>query len=817
MHFSKVRQNSTYIQETLLKYAANNNDYDIAYEQLLKLPLNPSVIVHKILILYQQSNKRLVVSTALEHKTELLSAMPNNLDIALAIAAECADDLILSKERDELLYTLELLPNGRAMLAIHRLMSTIKNNILSVPEAIDELWKVYEEGEIDKQVLAQLFDHLDITDSVQASKAIRVAKNISEQRQFTEREATRLCQAWSTVSGWTEIVSITTEALLRFDESIRLKAIKALALDELGHTPEALEILEQVIHTNKFDPYAFELYAQIASRCGLTNKSLNLFERLLEHSDEKIKKANILRIMFLLETSLDTESNRLLDICSRYGEVNNKDDEIEEGGFLQMFFAATISDKVTPSSEQLSNFHSRLAEFQRKFPKSGFMRAVSFNNDSPEEFLELLKEISGMTEEKRRWYLRHENLLRAGLLPIPFCLRPKVILNVTDLLYLWELAKNVGKDDRQYHLMMSTKTYIPKENTNYLDSRIIIDNISILVLYDLGILEYFLETIPRIAIAKSTLIQYQKWSHNLFVSPLCDKAKKIVALLARFTRKIEQPSAIQIEENQGQLDTLDDQKNIMRTSDNIFYSDDAIARLYVCDTEDESRCITTIDIIELLVQLGRITRFDASIKYSELCRWNVIGVPVRFVDVLRVLEPYMESGLSISMAVERLEHNLNFSYFIDAIWDLRKDYTIIVREFAQFLSIVFLEADGIHVDDSIIAALWYWWYRKVQFKKDGEEDKLDYLARSCLAIALNLSNQNIPQSSKRKVSHRLWSNYKSTVQFIYGEMMDENIDRKLFKRLAEFTAKDNRISSNQVFQFLKDGLEQGPQIVICSA
>lgn len=808
-YLAKIRPHAPYIQETLLKYALNLDDLDVVQEQLNKVPEEPSTIVHKILSFYRLSRKNLVVQTAAAHIEDIYEAKSDNLDIALAVAAECADDLIRTEERNRFLEYLAALPNGKSMLAVYEFITTVNKNLLSIPEALEKLWKAYGDGEKDKQILAQLFDHLDIAEEIGAERAIAVATDIVAQRQLTEKETVRLCQALSRKARWEDVVSTATEALRRFDKSIRLRAIRAMGLDELGHTPEALELLEETIDESQYDPYAFELYAQIAARCGLTEKSLGLFEALLEHSKERKQKARILRIMFILHMSLDPESNRLLDVCSRYGEVNARNDECEEGIFLQLFFAATINEKVKPSEKQVSDFQQRLQNFQKKFPASRFMRGGAFDKDSPAEFLKQLEEFTGMTEGQRRWYQRSENLMKVGEIPVPFCLRPRALLNVPNLLYLWEIGKHVSRDDRQYHLMISAESFKHREQEDYLPKRILIDNIAILVLFDLDLLEACLSILPQVAIAKSTLTQFQLWSQNVFMSPLSEKAKRIMAILAKHIKKIEQPSAIQTDDENEYDATLDEQKRLMEKGRYVFYSDDALARIWVCGEDDPKRSLATIDIIELLTTQGKISRLEAAKKYSTLCRWNVNGMPVRYIDVLRVLVPYVKPGLTIEEAVDRLEKSEEFNSYIDAIWDIRKDYKSILKEASEFLGFILSESEEILVDDQIITALWYWWFRKVQFKNEGEVAKLDYLARSCWAAAVNLTRCDDPGKHWSRWSKRLWGIYRDIVQYVYGAKMDERVEREMYRQLAKFTVTSDRSVSDNVYGFLMEGLESG--------
>ena len=528
-HLARIRPKNLSIQEALLQYATEYGDSKTAQQQLGKLPLNAENIAQQIFIFYRQANKNLAIDTAMEHLDLLLTKKPYNVDGALLLAAVSAHDQVKTEQLETLLRVIRELPNATAVSAAYDFITGVNENLLNKESMVDRLYAVYQKGERDKRVLTLLFHNLNPTESESSIKLLKVAEDIEQQRPFDQDEILHLCQAKATLRDWRGIIHVLEVNLQRFETSSRLIAIRALALDNLGDTPAALNSLEEAVKLESSDSYAYQFYAQLAARCGLTEKARELFELLLARSRDRHEKTQILRNMFVLEMSISPESPKLLQLCDRYGQINDATSEEEEGFYLLACFAATISGHVTVTAEQKTQFNERLQVYVKRFPESRVIRAVQFDETKPaEELLRELEKLSGMTAERQEWYTQQEQNLRSGNLPVPFAVRPLLLINVQDVLDLWEISKRVSKQDRQYHLTLSPEIYVPKDPNRFLSKKVLIDEVSLFVLFDLELLERFLRMFPRIAIPRAVIGRFQDRALGVFKSPWYPKAKEIV-------------------------------------------------------------------------------------------------------------------------------------------------------------------------------------------------------------------------------------------------------------------------------------------------
>ncbi|KKK62468.1 hypothetical protein LCGC14_3004030, partial [marine sediment metagenome] len=361
---------------------------------------------------------------------------------------------------------------------------------------------------------------------------------------------------------------------------------------------------------------------------------------------EKKQKLHLLKRMFNIGMYIDPKGEGLVDICLRYGQLCNQDDESEEGLYLMQYFMATLNPEIVIPESDTKIFKARLQKYVNKFPESKFLKSFTVEEKAPKELLAQLEKIAGLTEEKKKWYQRYENLLNREGYPIPYLIRHKALLNVSNFLHLWELSKIADKDHKQYQLTISigTELYKLRDIKNFKKRIPLVDEVSLVVLFDLGLLEYLFLIFPEVAIAKNTILNLQMLAQQFFCTSHATKAKSIVELLSKHVDTIKQPSSNTTTEENHIFYELDCIKSAYDSSIHIYYTDDAIARLYVCEDDHYNDTISTIDIITILKEYSLITQEEAAEKFAQLCAFNVMGTPIHYNDILIVLKADLPEG-----------------------------------------------------------------------------------------------------------------------------------------------------------------------------
>jgi len=803
---AEIRPAVQIIQEGLLQVAMHLDDRATAERQLTKLPNTLKSAINKIILASRENNKSKVVKLTNEILNDLIKEKPTNYDIVVAIAAESADDLLMFNERDRFLKVLQAFPDSKALMAVYEFIVQANQKSLIKPKAVEKLYGVYKEGHKHDQLLAQLFYNLNPYEDDTAQKIIEISDDIISGRDFLDSEYIILCQAKATVHDWQGVLETSRRAQIRFSTNPRFKAFEALALDEIGETGKSLELLDEIAQGEKHDPLAFEIYINISARCGLVEKAKTLVSRLLEKATQKKQKIHLLRMMFNIEMYIDPKSESLIDICIKYSQLCDQDDESEEGLFLLQFFAATIDPKKVVLDDVVKEFQKRLGKYVEKFPESKVLRSFSVKEKAPEELLAQLEKITGFTEEKRRWYQRNENLLSRSQFPVPYLIRHKVLLNVSNFLHLWELSKITDKDYQQYKLTISAGPYEPRKTENFKERIPLVDEIALVVLFDLGLLEYLFKIFPKAAFAKDSIANLQMLAQQFFHYPYSTKAKDIVELLAKYVDQIQQPSSKEKMDADHIFSELDLIKSVFDPSIHLFYTDDAVSRLYVCGEDQFKDTISTIDIIAILRDYGEISKKKAAEKYARLCAFNVIGAPINYKDILIVLEPDLPKGESIENNLEILKNHQNFNSFINGIWWFKGDYSKALDEIGQFVSYMISGEDGVFVEEKIITAIWYVWYQKVQFIVKAEMDKLNFFARSFLSTSIALLKRIRADQDNNSIWSQAWSIYNSLVNYSYGNAMDRDIENRSKTVLAQMIAEFELKSRTKIFIHIASGL-----------
>jgi len=808
-HIAKTRPESLFLQESLLNVAQQVNDQDVILQQLNLLPDSTQKVIHQALLKNTQNKKSELLQLVLDHLDKLSKELLPYTDIVFALATEAAQILVKNQERDILLAEVDKLENSAAMHSIIQFLTSVNENYLSRSQAIEKLYEKYKKGISDLKVLVLLFDYLNPDIELEAHRLIEVAESIQNERGLFESEYLKLCRAKATIHDWKPLLVTMNDALNRFGPKPKLLALKALSLDELGQTSEAIKVLEHVVQNDKYDSYPLQLYAHISARCGLTNKSKILFESLLEQAANNHDKAEIYRILFVLEMSSNPSSRRLLGYCMKYGQLNNKDDENEEGTFLMLFFGATNNKDIKPTEEQVKAFQNRLSAYGEKFPESKFCRQVTFSaSPSGEEMLEKLHELTGMNQQQLDLYEKNESLLKSGQLQIPYPIRPSILLNVPDILYLWQLTKYAEKNLKQYQLLIATSDYKFFSSRALEREIVLIDEVGIILLFDAGLIDELFLTFPKVAITKNTLMRFQNWSQHVFMSPLADKAKAILNQLSLHISNIIQPTCHNKISLSVDLSDLEEYQRIINNYNFIFYSDDFITRLFVCGDNYAKKSICTLEFLNLLKEKRILSKVETACKIAKLCAWNIGGVQILFLDILHIASLLDIPDHNISKIVTSMRKSKELNHIIDYLWTLDKTIKNSLIDIGNFISLMVAGEDGLIVKDDYISAFWYTWYRKVQFHHDAG-NRSYILSNSFIAVVVALLKRFQFDSSCRSKAIHLWAIYIGLMSFLYENKMDDKVYNQSIESLSNVITRLNQDLREDVFHFVSAGFTDG--------
>lgn len=681
---------------------------------------------------------------------------------------------------------LESHPHLEEHAALLQYYLAVELNKIGNDEALSRLIERFDALGRPFALAVALLQELDPTDEKQAALCVRVAARVRQKVEPSPAMAAHVGLALVTVKDWGGLLDWCKEFKTRVDAGPRMLAFEALALDKLGHTQEARELLEKMVAGGLLDSLALKTYVTIMVRCGYVQEALDAAEKILEAARSKRQQMDCIRLLFNLIQQSDPGSKRLLALAVQMGRLADPTSEVEEGIYLVMFLMATLNERIVPTQPELADFRQRAEAFFAKFPDSKIIKRREFREDSSSlELLAQLKAIAGISEDREAFQRRLENQMQHGLTVIPFSWRPKLVLSsVHDVVHLWEIAKVSSADDKKYHLTMIVDTeWTPPTTTSLRDRTPLLDLTALLVLFDLGLIDAAVRFFGKVGIAKATLETLATLVNPFTGSPLGPKCAALQNALKPHLGAIVQPSISELadadEDEVGDEDSVlgREHREITRLcqQDDTYrlYSDDLSFRVLAAKS-DKPNGICTLDVLAGLEVAGSLRRQDVARKVSMLCGWHV-GLVVRFDDLVALLPPELANVPNAKQGMEILDRTPEFMAVITAVWDFRARFDKTLEHAAAVLRRL---AEETALPNGALASLLGQWFVKAGLKNDAPPTALGVLTKAITRAAL-------PPNLSKATAAKLWAVYIQLVEFHHGAFMDERKERDAIRLLGE--------------------------------
>lgn len=728
------------------------------------------------------------------------------LGYAYGMAILSADRSIRRDLADTWLEAMAARKELAASLALLQYFRTLDHQLLAKDAALAELDIKYQELGYPVLIAQHLFHEFDVMQPDHAQRCVELSEVLKDDHLLSIDDYLRLAQALTTLRNWTGLLELANHALDQFENSDRLLALGALALDKLGRTAEAHQQLQELINKPDPDHVALNAYINIASVSGFSADAIRCVESILEKTTEKAKQLSCLRHLFSLIHLSDPNNRRLVEVAWKIGQLAEPTDEAQEGLYLMSMFAATLTSDMPLNDEWKAEFNHRLGEFVKRFPHSKILRRASLpDNASPGELFRILKEVAGIDEEKIRWRRKIQNQLQQGQIPIPFAWRPRQILDfIPDLPTLWEAAKRSRWSDLQLHLGMVTDEWQLVRLEQMRDQVPIMDLTALLVIHDLDLFDPLFAIFPRIAIGKATLLEIQQLLSPMSGSPYREKCLSLQEQLRRRFQQIEQPSAEEPTENSGKANRWSSEEivEVIRVCRYMLYTDDVIFRIYANPPSTNPPSITTLDLLQAAEAAALLSTRQVAERIAKLCLWRVgLRIPNRYQYA--ILPAGLDRARSISDAVEMLRADELCNAMFSGIWELGKDFRLLQSHAGAIISeLVGNSSNAINS----ITALAGFWLSKVRFHGKAPSPPIKLLA--VLIVQAALTNELGKQASER-----LWNIFRTLTEVEHGDRMDDRKYRESIDVLANESATADielRLSGNKtVLARLSCGLTDG--------
>lgn len=807
---ARVRPHLENVQASLESLAAQCGEFSVALEANDRLPESHTRNLRRTLLLHEAQQHGACLRW-FDHKFESFDRRHELFGPAATVAALSAHRLARPDLVGAWAAALESTSELREHAALLHYYLALELNKLGNDEALRSLLVRYDELGRPFDMAVALLQELNPTDQTQAEELIEVAAKVREKVEPSPAMAVHVGLALVTTERWHDLLALCEDLKARIPAGPRMLAFEALALDRLGSTDKARQLLEQMLAGGLIDRLALNTYVTIMVRCGYVEEALKAAERIMEAATSKKQRMDCIRLLFNLIQNSDPSSNRLFALATQMGALADRDSEVEEGIYLVMSLTATLAESNKPSDVDRSEFQERAIAFFAKFPNSKIIRKGEFREDATaEDLLAQLKQLAGITEDREAFRTRIENQLQQGLTIVPFSWRPQLILSAAhDAVHLWEIAKTSGVDDRKFHLsMISDVNWTPPAAASLRDRTPLMDLTALMVLFDLGLIDKAVEFFGRVAIAKSTLETLATLVNPFSGSPLRSKCLSLQNALKPHYANVMQPSAADLpdEGEDGESEAVGrEHKEIIRLCTEPrghyrLYSDDLAFRV-LCSGGHPSDGICTLDVLAGLAQVGSLSRREVAAKIATLCAWRV-GLVVRYEDLVSLIPEKIREARSVGEGIAILDADRDFTVTVSAIWDFRARFEGTLAHAAAVLRRLADESD---LNDVAAAAVLGQWYVRAGLKNDAPPSALQVLTRLVLRAAQ-------PGHLSKPASYLLWSVYKRLVEHQHGSYMDEAKEREGIQLLGVECAKlqaTNRQVGEVVFNGLREGLTDG--------
>ena len=807
---AKLRPHMTNLQSALESIAAQCGNFQVALEANELLPSSDRRDLRRTILLHEAQKHTDCFRWFAKHCDGFDRNNPlfgPAATVAAVSAHRLSEPDLVRKWSAEL----EAYPHLAEHAAILHYYLATELNKISNDEALERLIERYEELDHPFALAVALMQELNPTDARQAKLCAQIAEIVCKKVEPSPAMAVHVGLALVTMKDWNRLLCLCGDFKRRVDTEPRMLAFEALALDRLGDTLAAKELLETMLSGGMLDSLALNTYVTIMVRCGYVKEALDAAEKIMEAATSAKQRKDCVRLLFNLIQHSDPGSKRLLALAVQMGSLVDQRSEAEEGVYLVMFIMATVNEECSPSPEDLADFRKRAEAFFTVFPDSKILKRGELREDSScEDLIAQLRGMAGITEENEAFRNRLVNQMQQGVTVVPFVWRPRLVLSsVHDVVHLWEIAKVSSADDKKYHLVMLADTEWSPPTEASLRARVpLLDLTALLVLFDLGLLDTVIRFFGKVGIAKSTLETIAALVNPFSGGPMRSKCSDLQTALKPHLGAIVQPSIPELAEGDDE-DGYDDgpfgraHKEIVRICDGgeyRLYSDDLAFRIFAAksDTPDG---ICTLDVLSGLEESGVLTRKEVADKVSMMCGWKV-GLVVRFDDLVSLFPDGLRSVSSVRQGIGVLDGHPGFMMVITALWDFRTSFDKTLGHAAAVLRRLAEESE---LSNAALASLLGQWFIKAGLMNDAPPTPIGVLTKAIIQASVTS-----PVSST--VAEKFWGIYRQLVEFHHGPEMDEQKERAATRMLGAECAKlqmTNPGLGAALYSSLRKGLTEG--------
>lgn len=622
--FFNKRPKNRAVQETLARVATLLGKYHIAADVLATLP-NQSIeeIARQIMLRGQTGKFSEAVALAIAH---LLDAPHSKLvDSAVIVATMSALELgAISEESKLRAYVDSGSASGKTLLG---LLEQAEKNPAGVADHLERIWPDVIAEPPDDVLQNNVFLYLRPTRQSEVDRILALGEIIQKRRRLIQSESAKFSAALLNKQRYKDVVDFTDSALKLYPTDENIGITRAIALDALGQTAAAVNVLTSFEHSGRTD--ILRARSQILLRTGEIDTAVSLIQRALANAKSRKEKFQLQRSLTILYSK--TDPSLYLEAAWRLGESSDPTVEEDEGSFLVQFLMASMPMGSEVPESRAEHFHERMKAFVERFPNSHYFRTGSFSDESGDDALTAIRKMAGITEERLALQERQRNFgERSGSL-IPMVMRPggyaPFCTNIVDLLNVCFRGKHDGQSSR---ITVGAGDLEQRP----VDKAPILDLTTVVILVQLNLFDKLFRMWNAIAIPKASLDTLSRLGMEFIRAGANELVDKVLAEVKNNIQKVLQPGAIIKEGNNfaaSEFETISDE---VRDGQYEFLTADVAAYVYIEGINGhEGQARSLWDFLRAAEKAGVITSTEHRLARLQVASWNSYGAPITAGDV----------------------------------------------------------------------------------------------------------------------------------------------------------------------------------------
>lgn len=487
---------------------SNENHHEKALDLLKRIPedLNTSDMGVIIFANYHLRRFREALSLLKKHEEEIVQNAPENLSLLLCIGAELARE-----DQDEILYDKYLnivkeLKDGEAMIAVNTFILKARQAPANSEELKKELYESYIKLDKPLIIAQNLLSFLEPRDVKNSERIIELAEEILKTYHISEDEYFSLSNAYIILKRFDKSLEIATSQITKEVYNPQWHIIKAISLQGIGKIGLAYEDIKSSLEHNRFSNDHLKQYVHLCLRFGLLDEVeealTDLLNVTIDRSEKVLYLTNLINIYSVHETSIEKQSRAI----KKLGSLVNQNDMDEEGKYLVNVLSSSRKDF---SKEEISDFQVRLKKYSENFPKSPVLISAKVDLEGgPEKIVNSINTVLGISDKQITQWEKNKNNIKNGKLPVPFRMLDKFLNNTRDIFTSWRILKTMAEEKSEFMIHHSNQNM--QEDFNLLlsgNKKILIEDSSLLILSEIGLLDTLLDHIEEFVLLESTFSQ----------------------------------------------------------------------------------------------------------------------------------------------------------------------------------------------------------------------------------------------------------------------------------------------------------------------